>query len=348
MGLTGAQILRRVELPLALPLVFGGIKTSTVNVIATATLGPAAGVVTLGDPIINPSSYGDAGRLGAAIVVAALAIAAEVGLSAVPAQAHARGPQSFQSRRRLGAGCSPFPRGGSHPHHEQATHSFPRSRPCSPSPSASPRAAATTTTTPAPRARRPPSTERRAVRGDQAQRRQREDDPDGRLEELHRAEGARRDLRPGLPGRRLHRQEGAQPRRREDGAEGGQDRPDLRLPGVHGDRPAVVPQGPGQGHPERRGRGLRAGQDRHGQAGHRGLPADALHLVQRGRAAQEEGRRARGHEDLRPQAQGRPAHAVRLARVPHAPGLPAGPRAGLRPEVQEVRARSTSTSATRC
>jgi osmoprotectant transport system permease protein len=83
MGLTGPQILRRVELPLALPLVFGGLKTSTVNVLATATLGPVAGVVTLGDPIINPSSYGEAGRLGAAIVVAVLAIAAEVGLSAV-------------------------------------------------------------------------------------------------------------------------------------------------------------------------------------------------------------------------------------------------------------------------
>jgi osmoprotectant transport system permease protein len=83
MGLTAAQILSRVELPLALPLIFGGIKTSTVNVLATATLGPAAGVVTLGDPIINPSSYGDAGRLGAAILVAVLAVVAEVGLSAV-------------------------------------------------------------------------------------------------------------------------------------------------------------------------------------------------------------------------------------------------------------------------
>ena len=83
MGLTGGQVLRKVELPLALPLIFGGIKTSTVNVIATATLGPEAGVVTLGDPIINPSSYGEAGRLGAAIVVAVMAIVAEVGLSAV-------------------------------------------------------------------------------------------------------------------------------------------------------------------------------------------------------------------------------------------------------------------------
>jgi len=34
-------------------------------------------------PIVNPASYGDAGRLGAAIVLALLAIAAEVGLSAV-------------------------------------------------------------------------------------------------------------------------------------------------------------------------------------------------------------------------------------------------------------------------
>jgi osmoprotectant transport system permease protein len=91
MGLTGAQILRRVELPLALPLIFGGIKTSTVNVLATATLGPEAGVVTLGDPIINPSSYGAAGRLGAAIVVAALAVAAELGLSWVQRRLTPRG-----------------------------------------------------------------------------------------------------------------------------------------------------------------------------------------------------------------------------------------------------------------
>jgi osmoprotectant transport system permease protein len=104
MGLTGTQILRRVELPLALPLIFGGVKTSTVNVIATATLGPAAGVLTLGDPIINPSSYGDAGRLGGAIVVAALAIAAEVGLSAVQRKLTPEGlrlSQRSASRSRL-------------------------------------------------------------------------------------------------------------------------------------------------------------------------------------------------------------------------------------------------------
>jgi osmoprotectant transport system permease protein len=104
MGFTGSQVLRKVELPLALPLIFGGIKTSTVNVLATATLGPEAGVVTLGDPIINPSSYGEAGRLGAAILVAALAIVAEVGLSAVQRRLTPQGlklSESATPRRRL-------------------------------------------------------------------------------------------------------------------------------------------------------------------------------------------------------------------------------------------------------
>ena len=78
MGMTGPQVVRRVELPLALPLIFGGIRTSAVNVVATATIAPLAGVVTLGDPIINVNTYGDEGRLAAAIVVALLAVATEV------------------------------------------------------------------------------------------------------------------------------------------------------------------------------------------------------------------------------------------------------------------------------
>jgi glycine betaine/choline ABC-type transport system substrate-binding protein len=78
MGLTERQLATKVELPLALPLVFGGIRTSVVNVLATATLGPYVGVATLGVPIINANVHGDAGRLGTAMLVAALAIAAEL------------------------------------------------------------------------------------------------------------------------------------------------------------------------------------------------------------------------------------------------------------------------------
>jgi osmoprotectant transport system permease protein len=78
-GMTGSQIVRKVELPLALPIIFGGIRISAVNVVATATIAPLAGVVTLGNPIINAQVYGNAGRLGAAIVVAVLAVAADAG-----------------------------------------------------------------------------------------------------------------------------------------------------------------------------------------------------------------------------------------------------------------------------
>lgn len=80
-GLTEWQIIRQVELPLALPSVFGGLRTSAVNVVATATIAPLAGVLTLGDPIIATSVYGDAGRLGASILVALLAILTEIGFA---------------------------------------------------------------------------------------------------------------------------------------------------------------------------------------------------------------------------------------------------------------------------
>lgn len=83
MGMTEPRIALGVELPLALPLIFGGIRTSAVNVIATATIAPLAGVTTLGDPIINVSGYGTTGRLAAAISIAVLAIATELALGAV-------------------------------------------------------------------------------------------------------------------------------------------------------------------------------------------------------------------------------------------------------------------------
>jgi osmoprotectant transport system permease protein len=86
MGMKGSEIVRRIELPLALPLIFGGIRTSTVNVIATATIAPLVGVLTLGDPITAQSVYGREGLMGASIIVALLAVLAEVGLSAVQRQ----------------------------------------------------------------------------------------------------------------------------------------------------------------------------------------------------------------------------------------------------------------------
>jgi osmoprotectant transport system permease protein len=107
MGMTGTQIVRRVELPLALPLVFGGVRTSVVNVIATAAIAPLAGVVTLGDPIIAGGVYGEDGRLGAAILVALLAVAAEALFALLQRAVTPRGiriSQTPQARSHRGFG----------------------------------------------------------------------------------------------------------------------------------------------------------------------------------------------------------------------------------------------------
>ncbi len=76
-GMTGMEIVRKIELPLALPSIFGGLRTSSVNVVATATIAPLANVQTLGEPIITPQTYGLVGGLGAAIVVAVITLAVD-------------------------------------------------------------------------------------------------------------------------------------------------------------------------------------------------------------------------------------------------------------------------------
>ena len=58
MGMTEWQILRRVELPLAVPLLFSGIRTAAVFVVASATIAAIAGGGGLGDVIVNQASYG--------------------------------------------------------------------------------------------------------------------------------------------------------------------------------------------------------------------------------------------------------------------------------------------------
>lgn len=77
MGMTPLQVLRRVELPLALPLLFAGIRTASVYVVASATIAAIAGGGGLGEILFNQASYRTEGLVGAAIVVSALAFAAD-------------------------------------------------------------------------------------------------------------------------------------------------------------------------------------------------------------------------------------------------------------------------------
>ena len=79
MGMRGHQVLRRVELPLALPVLLTGIRIASVQVVATATLGAVFGGGGLGRFIIQGQARQDNARLWAgAILVAVLAVAAEL------------------------------------------------------------------------------------------------------------------------------------------------------------------------------------------------------------------------------------------------------------------------------
>ena len=77
MGMREYQILLRVELPLALPLIFAGIRTAAVFVVATATLGGVVGGGGLGDIIVNQASYFLKGVIAGSIAVSALSFAAD-------------------------------------------------------------------------------------------------------------------------------------------------------------------------------------------------------------------------------------------------------------------------------
>jgi osmoprotectant transport system permease protein len=82
MGMTEWEILCRVELPLAIPLIFAGLRTAAVFVVATTTISALTGYSgTLGDIINNETSYRPSGVLGGAICVAGLALAVELALA---------------------------------------------------------------------------------------------------------------------------------------------------------------------------------------------------------------------------------------------------------------------------
>ncbi len=84
MGMASGQVLRSIEIPLALPVVIAGIKTATVEVIASATLAAFIGAGGLGSFIVlGFALYDNAVLLVGAIPVAILALLAETGLSAL-------------------------------------------------------------------------------------------------------------------------------------------------------------------------------------------------------------------------------------------------------------------------
>lgn len=80
MGLSNGQILGRIQLPIATPVIFAGIRTSAVQVVASATLATFIGGGGLGELIVLGFQRNDlAVQIGGALAVAILAIITEVG-----------------------------------------------------------------------------------------------------------------------------------------------------------------------------------------------------------------------------------------------------------------------------
>lgn len=78
MGMRPLQVLRRVELPLAGPVIMAGIRTASVQIIATATLGALVAIGGLGTFITDGIAVGDTSSiLTGAVVVAVLAVLAD-------------------------------------------------------------------------------------------------------------------------------------------------------------------------------------------------------------------------------------------------------------------------------
>jgi osmoprotectant transport system permease protein len=96
MGMSGMQILGRIELPLAVPLIFTGIRVAAVTVVATAPIAAIAGGGGLGDVIVNQASYRLEGVIGASFCV--MALSAGVWLALVALQ-RALTPRALRGAR---------------------------------------------------------------------------------------------------------------------------------------------------------------------------------------------------------------------------------------------------------
>ena len=78
--MSAARILRRIEFPLAMPVIIAGIRTSVIINIGTAALASTVGAKSLGTPIIvGLTGFNTAYVIQGAIVVGLLAIVVDLG-----------------------------------------------------------------------------------------------------------------------------------------------------------------------------------------------------------------------------------------------------------------------------
>ena len=101
MGLSGGQILSKIQVPIAAPIIFAGIRTSAVQVVASATLATFIGGGGLGDYIVEGFQRNDTSiALAGAFSVAVLAIITEVGFGFLERTFTPKGLRIAQKRGR--------------------------------------------------------------------------------------------------------------------------------------------------------------------------------------------------------------------------------------------------------
>ncbi|MEU4396459.1 ABC transporter permease [Kribbella sp. NPDC023855] len=75
MGMTGGEILRKVELPIALPLIISGLRSATLQIVSTATIAALVALGGLGRYVVDGLSLRDFPQmLTGAVLVALLAV----------------------------------------------------------------------------------------------------------------------------------------------------------------------------------------------------------------------------------------------------------------------------------
>jgi osmoprotectant transport system permease protein len=102
MGMRGREILLGVELPNALPLIVGGIRSSVLQVISTATIAAYVALGGLGRYIIDGQAIRDFPQMIAgSILVAVLAVAADLLLAGLQKLVVSPGLRTAPTTRRL-------------------------------------------------------------------------------------------------------------------------------------------------------------------------------------------------------------------------------------------------------
>lgn len=103
MGMTGREVLVKVEVPCALPLIFSGLRSAMLQIVSTATVAAYVGLGGLGRFLIDGLAVRDYPQmLAGALIVGVLAVVVELVLAAIQRLVVPRGLTASAARRRGG------------------------------------------------------------------------------------------------------------------------------------------------------------------------------------------------------------------------------------------------------